>query len=99
MPLSALHWGRSGCGAPQRLPGPRFRWGGDGPLANTAKRILVEDVRQSEIFTGQPAFDVLIEAGVRAVYSTPLISSAGEISGCFRRVSTCSIGLGMASYS
>ena len=52
-----------------------------GAALKTAKRIVVEDVRQSEIFEGQPALDVLIEAGVRAVYSTPLISSAGEILG------------------
>ena len=52
-----------------------------GAAFETAKRVIVEDVKESEVFAGRPALDVLIEAGVRAVYSTPLISSAGEILG------------------
>jgi PAS domain S-box-containing protein len=52
-----------------------------GAALETAKRIVVEDVRRSEVFAGHPALDVLIEAGVRAVYSTPLISSTGDILG------------------
>jgi PAS domain S-box-containing protein len=52
-----------------------------GAAFETAKRIIAEDVSQSEIFVGQPALDVLIEAGVRAVCSTPLISSGGQILG------------------
>jgi signal transduction histidine kinase/DNA-binding response OmpR family regulator len=43
--------------------------------------IVVEDVTQSEIFVGQESLHVLLEAGVRAVQSTPLLSSSGKILG------------------
>jgi PAS domain S-box-containing protein len=45
------------------------------------QRIIVEDVTTSPIFVGQPSMNVLIDAGVRAVISTPLISSAGNLLG------------------
>ena len=52
-------------------------------------RIIVEDVTKSEIFAGQPALAVMVQAGARAVQSTPLVSSAGVtlgmISTHFRR--------------
>ena len=35
----------------------------------------------SEIFAGQASLDVLLAAGVRAVQSTPLVSSAGKVLG------------------
>jgi hypothetical protein len=38
----------------------------------TAERVIVDDVMTSEIFVGQPSQRVLLEAGVRAVTSTPL---------------------------
>jgi two-component sensor histidine kinase len=41
----------------------------------------VEDVRQSDIFAGKPSLDVLLNAGVRAIQVTPLISSAGKTLG------------------
>lgn len=44
----------------------------------SGRRIVVNDVASSEIFAGQPSRDVLLAAGVRAVYSTPLLSSAGK---------------------
>jgi signal transduction histidine kinase/CheY-like chemotaxis protein len=44
-------------------------------------RVVVEDVTRSEYFAGQPSLDVLLNAGVRAVQSTPLVSSAGETLG------------------
>ena len=47
----------------------------------SAERVIVQDVTQSEIFAGQPSLDILLEAGVRAVQSTPLISSAGTAFG------------------
>jgi PAS domain S-box-containing protein len=47
----------------------------------TTQRVVVEDVMESEIFAGQPSLNVLIEAGVRAVQSTPLLSSAGNLLG------------------
>jgi len=45
------------------------------------ERVIVEDVTSSDIFAGQPAKDVLIEAGVRAVISTPLVGSTGNVLG------------------
>ena len=41
----------------------------------------MEDVERSEIFAGTPALDVLLDAGVRAVQSTPLLSSSGQVLG------------------
>jgi PAS domain S-box-containing protein len=45
------------------------------------ERVVVEDVRESEIFAGQPSKGVLLEAGVRAVTSTPLMASTGNLLG------------------
>jgi len=45
------------------------------------KRVIVEDIAQSEIFAGQPSLKVLIDAGVRAVVSTPLTSGNGALLG------------------
>ena len=47
----------------------------------SADRVVIEDVTQSDIFAGQPALGVLLDAGVRAVQSTPLVSSAGHLLG------------------
>jgi PAS domain S-box-containing protein len=47
----------------------------------SGERVVVEDVTTSEIFVGQPSMSVLIAAGVRAVISTPLMSSAGNVLG------------------
>ena len=47
----------------------------------SADRVIVEDVAQSEIFAGQPSLEIMLEAGVRAVQSTPLINGAGSIFG------------------
>jgi PAS domain S-box-containing protein len=52
-----------------------------GTALQSGERVMVEDVTQSEIFAGKPALDVLIEAGVRAVQSTPLMNSAGRLLG------------------
>jgi two-component sensor histidine kinase len=46
-----------------------------GVAMGKAKQIIVDDVLTSEIFVGQPAQKVLLDAGVRAVVSTPLLSS------------------------
>jgi signal transduction histidine kinase/ActR/RegA family two-component response regulator len=48
---------------------------------NAAKRVVVGDVATSELFAGQPALDVLLDAGVRAVQSTPLVASDGSVLG------------------
>lgn len=45
------------------------------------KRVIVEDVAASEMFTGKPAADVLLKEEVRAVQSTPLRSTAGHVVG------------------
>lgn len=45
------------------------------------QRVLVEDVRKSPIFTGTPALAVLLEEGVMAIQSTPLISREGLLVG------------------
>jgi len=46
------------------------------------QRVIVEDVTRSEIFAAaQPSLKVLIDAGVRAVMSTPLTSGNGGLLG------------------
>jgi GAF domain-containing protein len=52
-----------------------------GAALQSASRVTIEDVTQSEIFSGQPSLDILLGAGVRAVQSTPLISGAGTVFG------------------
>jgi signal transduction histidine kinase/CheY-like chemotaxis protein len=52
-----------------------------GRALQSDKRVIVEDVTQSDIFAGRPSLDVLLRAGVRAVQVTPLISSAGKTLG------------------
>jgi PAS domain S-box-containing protein len=47
----------------------------------SGERVVVEDVTTSKIFVRRPSMNVLIDAGVRAVISTPLISSAGNVLG------------------
>jgi PAS domain S-box-containing protein len=49
--------------------------------AKSSERVIVEDVTQSDIVAGQPSLHVLLNAGVRAVQSTPLISGAGRVFG------------------
>jgi GAF domain-containing protein len=48
-----------------------------------AERVTVADVVSSPIFAGTPALDVMVEAGARAVQSTPLIGSSGRLLGMF----------------
>jgi PAS domain S-box-containing protein len=52
-----------------------------GATVLSAKRVIVEDVMQSEIFAGQRSLDVMRDAEVRAMISTPLVSSAGTLLG------------------
>ena len=47
----------------------------------TQQRVIVEDVRQSALFVGSPSIGALNKVGVRAVQSTPLVSSAGNVLG------------------
>ncbi|MBV8070662.1 MAG: response regulator, partial [Acidobacteriaceae bacterium] len=52
-----------------------------GAALQSAERVLVEDVSKSDIFAGQPSLTVLLDAGVRAVQSTPLRSGGGAVLG------------------
>jgi signal transduction histidine kinase/CheY-like chemotaxis protein len=45
------------------------------------ERVVVRDVLESAIFAGQPSRQVLLDAGVRAVQSTPLVASDGRVLG------------------
>lgn len=47
----------------------------------TQQRVVVEDVRQSALFVGSPSLNAMNKAGVRAVQSTPLVSSSGTVLG------------------
>lgn len=49
-----------------------------GAALESGRRVVVEDVMRSEIFAGRPAREILLQAGVRAIQSTPLISSTGK---------------------
>jgi GAF domain-containing protein len=51
--------------------------GACGTALEHGSRVIVEDVTQSEIFIGTDALRVQLEAGVRAVQSTPLVSRTG----------------------
>jgi len=44
-------------------------------------RVVVEDITRSDIFQGTRSLTVLLGEGVRAVQSTPLISSTGDVLG------------------
>ena len=44
-------------------------------------RTIVEDITNSDVFRCQPSLQILLDAGVRAVQSTALVSSAGTLLG------------------
>jgi len=48
---------------------------------DSQQRVIVEDVRESELFAGKPKLEILRDAGVRAVQSLPLMSSTGSFLG------------------
>jgi hypothetical protein len=52
-----------------------------GAALKAAQRVIVGDVTTSPIFAGTAALEVLLDAGVRACQSTPLLSPAGELVG------------------
>lgn len=52
-----------------------------GAAMQSKELVIVEDVTQSEIFAGKPTLSALLEAGVRAVISAPLISSTDHLLG------------------
>jgi PAS domain S-box-containing protein len=76
--------------AAQRGFGPAFLafWNtvseGDGACGTAydrLQRVIIEDVTKSPIFVGTPALAVQLEAQVRAVQSTPLVSRSGVFIG------------------
>lgn len=58
---------------------------GDAAVCGTAlatrARVIVDDVTTSPLFAGQPSRRVMLDAGVRAVHTTPLLSSSGGVLG------------------
>ena len=52
-----------------------------GNAMSSGQRVIVNDVTDHPIFAGTEACDVLLRAGVRAVQSTPLRNSAGDLVG------------------
>ena len=52
-----------------------------GTALGRRERVIVEDVTMSPIFVSTPALDVQLQAGVRAVQSTPLLSRSGNLLG------------------
>ena len=52
-----------------------------GAALKSAQRVIVDDVSQSEIFAGTTALEVLLDAGVQACQSTPLITPTGKVVG------------------
>ena len=52
-----------------------------GTAFKSRKRVIVEDVSESTIFLGMPALEVMLDAGARAVQSTPLVGSSGCVLG------------------
>jgi hypothetical protein len=53
----------------------------------SGERIVVEDATISEILVGQPSLNVLIDAGVRAVISTPRYSLTYGAANPFKQLS------------
>jgi signal transduction histidine kinase/ActR/RegA family two-component response regulator len=52
-----------------------------GAAMQTLRRVEVEDVTRSDIFVGTPSLAVILDAGVRACQSTPLLSTSGKVLG------------------
>ncbi len=52
-----------------------------GLALTSGARVIVEDVARSPVFVGTPALEVQLSAGIRAVQSTPLLSSSGALVG------------------
>jgi CheY-like chemotaxis protein len=57
--------------------------GACGATLKSGERVIVEDVPFSPIFAGTPALDVMSQAGVRAVQSTPVMSGTGKLMAVF----------------
>ena len=57
--------------------------GACGTALKSGERVIVEDVTLSPIFMFTPALDVLLQAGVRAVQSTPVLDQSGKLVAVF----------------
>lgn len=47
----------------------------------TGERVIVPDIANSTIFSGTRLLEVMLDAGIRAVQSTPLIGKSGDVWG------------------
>jgi GAF domain-containing protein len=47
----------------------------------TSRRVIVEDITESPMFAGTPCLKVMLDAGLRAVQSTPLVGRDGHTLG------------------
>lgn len=52
-----------------------------GSAIESKQRVVVEDIRESDIFLGKPSLEMMLNAEVRAVESVPLLSSSGKLLG------------------
>jgi signal transduction histidine kinase len=52
-----------------------------GTAMESHQRVIVEDIRESEIYAGKPSLSMMLDADVRAVQSVPLLSSFGKLLG------------------
>jgi PAS domain S-box-containing protein len=50
-------------------------------VKQTKKRIIVKDITKSPIFVGAPTFQVIVDAGIKAIQATPLTTRSGELIG------------------
>jgi len=52
-----------------------------GAAFESGEQVVIEEVADNPVFFGTPALEVLLDAGVRAVQSTPLIGQSGRVLG------------------
>src|SRR5262249_31388354 len=52
-----------------------------GEALAVARRVVIEDVTRSPLFASRPSLEVLLDAKVRAVQSTPLRGGSGKVLG------------------
>lgn len=52
-----------------------------GTALKSKGRVIVPDIANSSIFTGTRLLEVMLDAGIRAVQSTPLIGKSGDVWG------------------
>ena len=54
-----------------------------GAAWSAGRRVIVGDVRESPVFQGTDSLGILLDAGVQAVQSTPMVRESGELVGMF----------------